>query len=213
MHPMHAARVEKGYVNGHQGANSPLFQPTPQGVIATDRGFKPPIVNPYTSIPFGPDAFIDSLSTITRSIYLCSVISYFIRSEVFDPVEASKIRETGILKELSAALQPDQQQVLDYRSLSLDTWLPRAGENPVCGAKTSRDRRKGIKSLQRLFDERQHIFIPHYNTRKNVGYLTQQTTTISSSTIFPVYPTMIPSLWTSLNITMKPENKFPVQWR
>lgn len=132
------------------------------------------IVNPHTSIPFGPEAFIDSLSTITRSIYLCSVISYFIRSEVFDPVEASQIRETGILKELSAALQPDQQQVLDYRALSLDTWLPRAGENPVCGAKTSRDWRKGIQSLQRLFDEQQHIFIPHYNTRKNVGYVTQQ---------------------------------------
>lgn len=82
------------------------------------------LVNPITSIIYTTSDFADSLKFISTSIYLCSVVSYVVRAEIFsDPTEPAEIRYQGILKEISALQQCDTQQRLDYLPQAIGLWF------------------------------------------------------------------------------------------
>jgi hypothetical protein len=136
------------------------------------------VVIPGQDTFYNLDQLVASLALITTSPYICSVFSYLLRAELFSAEDVEGIRHEGILKEVTASLQMDALQVLDYRCLYADLGIYKGKglyhETSASGKSTSEAWRKGIKSLKSLYESQAHIFIPHYNRKKNCGYITQQ---------------------------------------
>jgi hypothetical protein len=100
-------------------------------------------------------------------------MSYMVRAERFEDEDVyHEQKNKVILKEIHAALKEDKSQTLRYAGLTMP-------ESPYLhpGAERARARasmtlaawRRGLRNLTALFEAQAHIFIPHYNRRKNVS--------------------------------------------
>jgi hypothetical protein len=133
----------------------------------------PIIRNPVTSLPYTIESFMDSLHFISSSPIFCSLVSYFVRAERFEDESAPEsVKYLGIIKELNAALQPDIPQRLSYHHLSIPGRNESLHGNAI-GQVTLQMWRSGVNRLKQLFHDQSHIFMPFYNRRRNLGYLTQ----------------------------------------
>lgn len=116
------------------------------------------------------------LESFIDTPFLCSVLSYFCRTEnTFHHQEFLDQRLLAFDKEISAALQyTGQAQILDYRALF---GIGRVNLHPNLSAEMPyrlvRLFQAGIRGIKSRFSHyRVEPLLPAYNTRKNVGYAT-----------------------------------------
>jgi len=141
--------------------------------IKTADGFTPFVGHPLYRKTVTFEDVIHHLSIVAKSPILCSVLSYFTRAERLAEDEEYRIQKEKIIrKELQAALHEDRPQCLNWASLTVPH-VPLYTDGGYYTFQTMKMWRAGVVRLKQIFEEQQHIFIPHYNRKKNIGWLSQ----------------------------------------
>jgi hypothetical protein len=119
---------------------------------------------------------IEHLDYISTSPLFCSLISYVVRAERFQDKQVYEEQIDKIIrKELQAAMVEDRPQGLRYDGL-FNPSVPLQDDGSRNGGEDSllKAFQRGIKGLKRTFEKQDHIFIPHYSRKRNMGWETQQ---------------------------------------
>lgn len=115
------------------------------------------------------------LSVSYTSPLLSSVLSYYTRAEIFfhDAIYSDSKAAT-IDKEISASIKPNRPQQLDYSALTSTDRLDTLFGRDRVPSEVLDDWKSGVVRFRRMMSSQDHIFIPHYQSKKNMGWRTQE---------------------------------------
>lgn len=157
------ARIQQLSSNTHLDALYREIHRSKATAVATDYGL-------YTI-----ENLRHTLDSICSFVPFLSLVAYFARAETFseDSDDPRITRETGIAKELAASQQGDRPQVLNY------SFLDPGNDDPVHknGVKVPNLSEAWNSGLRRLLDTNLSGYVvlyPHFNSKKNLAYQTQE---------------------------------------
>lgn len=165
------ARIQQPSSNIHLNSMYRQIERSQQTSVATDYG------------PFSLDDLRSTLDIISTFPQFMSYLSYFARAETFYDLspEPAQIIEEGIAKELLASQQGDRPQALNYSFLDPDQDDPVHKGGPP-SPNLSRIWNDGLRRLINSELSGYVVLYPYFNSKKNLGYQTQEALAISRDT-------------------------------
>ncbi|DAD54841.1 TPA_asm: hypothetical protein [Armillaria novae-zelandiae ambi-like virus 1] len=157
------ARIQQRSDNVHIDALYREIERSATKHVATDYG------------PFPITLLKHILDHIYHSPPFLSFLAYFARAETFSPLldDPRLVIEQGLAKELSASQQGNRPQALNYSFLDPGNSDPVHKTGPRV-PKLSEVWNNGLQRLQTRELSGYTVLYPHFNSKKNMGYKTQE---------------------------------------